>query len=64
MQGAQTDSGCTRHYFRISDSRYDDYDRDRRSRYDDAPLDDYPDEYEDYTDDDSEEDGVKFDNPQ
>ena len=43
--------------FRISDSRYDDYDRDRRSRYDDAPLDDYPDS-EDYTDDDSEDDGA------
>ena len=44
--------------FRTSDSRYDDYDRDRRSRYDDTPLDDYTDEYEDYTDDDSEDDGA------
>ena len=44
----------------FSDSRYDDYDRDRQSRYDDAPLDDYSDEYEDYSEDDSEDDGVKF----
>ena len=55
---------CYYFLFRISDSRYDDYDGNRRLRYDDAPLDDYSDEYEDYSEDDSEDDGVKFDTHQ
>ena len=42
----------------VPDSRYDDYDR--RSRYDYAPVDDYPDDYDDYSDD-SEADGKHLD---